>query len=145
VSRRFVAATEHALAELLAADLSGLDLVALLIDGIRVAEHTCVVALGITLDGTKVPLALAEGATENATVVGDLLARIALPERDLAGHRWLDPDSEFDWSSARMPSNSRCRATPPGTRRLAAWLERSLGPQPRSAGPRPPGVVTGSG
>jgi hypothetical protein len=41
--------------------------VALLVDGIRVAEHTCVVALGITLDGTKVPLALAEGATENAT------------------------------------------------------------------------------
>jgi putative transposase len=73
VSRRFVAATEHALAELLAQDLSGLDLVALLVDGIRVAEHTCVVALGITLDGTKVPLALAEGATENATVVGDLL------------------------------------------------------------------------
>ena len=76
VSRRFVAATEHALAELLAADLSGLDLVALLIDGIRVAEHTCVVALGITLDGTKVPLALAEGSSENATVVGDLLASL---------------------------------------------------------------------
>ena len=74
VSRRFVAATEHALAELLAADLSGLDLVALLVDGIRVAEHTCVVALGITLDGTKIPLGLAEGATENATVVTELLA-----------------------------------------------------------------------
>jgi putative transposase len=74
VSRRFVAATEQALAELLAADLSALDLVALLVDGIRVAEHTCVVALGITLDGTKVPLALAEGATENTTVVRDLLA-----------------------------------------------------------------------
>jgi putative transposase len=73
ISRRFVAATEHALAELLAQDLSGLDLVALMIDGIRVAEHTCVVALGITLDGTKVPLALAEGATENATVVRELL------------------------------------------------------------------------
>ena len=79
VSRRFVAATEHALAELLAADLSGLDLVALLVDGIRVAEHTCVVALGITLDGTKIPLALAEGATENATVVGELLAGLARP------------------------------------------------------------------
>jgi putative transposase len=74
VSRRFVAATEHALAELLAADLSGLDLVALLVDGIRVAEHTCVVALGITQDGSKVPLAVAEGATENATVVRELLA-----------------------------------------------------------------------
>jgi putative transposase len=81
VSRRFVAATERALAELLAADLSGLDLVALMVDGIRVAEHTCVVALGITLDGTKVPLGLAEGATENATVVRDLLA--GLRERGL--------------------------------------------------------------
>jgi putative transposase len=61
ISRRFVARTEHALAELLAQDLSGLDLVALMVDGIRVADHTCVVALGITIDGTKVPLALAEG------------------------------------------------------------------------------------
>ena len=74
VSRRFVAATEHALAELLAADLSGLDLVALMVDGIRIAEHCCVVALGITLDGTKIPLGLVEGATENATIVRDLLA-----------------------------------------------------------------------
>jgi putative transposase len=74
VSRRFVAATEHALAELLAADLSGLDLVALMVDGVHVAEHCCVVALGITGEGTKVPLGLAEGATENATVVTDLLA-----------------------------------------------------------------------
>jgi putative transposase len=55
--------------------------VALLVDGIRVAEHCCVVALGITLDGTKVPLALAEGATENATVVTDLL--VGLRERGL--------------------------------------------------------------
>jgi putative transposase len=76
-----VAATEHALAELLAADLTGLDLVALLVDGIRVAEHTCVVALGITIDGTKLPLALAEGATENATVVTGLL--VGLRDRGL--------------------------------------------------------------
>ena len=81
VSRRFVAATEQALAELLAADLSGLGLVALMVDGVKVAEHCCVVALGITGDGTKVPLGLAEGATENATVVTDLLA--GLRERGL--------------------------------------------------------------
>jgi transposase-like protein len=81
VSRRFVARTEHALAELLAQDLSGLDLVALMIDGIRVAEHCCVVALGITIDGTKIPLALAEGATENTTVVTDVLT--GLRERGL--------------------------------------------------------------
>ena len=58
-------------------DLSSLDLVALMVDGIRVAEHSCVVALGITIDGTKVPLALAEGATENATVVRELLVGCA--------------------------------------------------------------------
>jgi len=81
VSRRLVAATERALAELLASDLSGLDLVALMVDGIRVAERTCVVALGITIDGTKVPLGLAEGATENTTVVTDLL--VGLRDRRL--------------------------------------------------------------
>jgi putative transposase len=81
VSRRFVARTEHALAELLAQDLSELDLVALMVDGIGVAEHCCVVALGITIDGTKVPLGLVEGATENATVVGELL--VGLRERGL--------------------------------------------------------------
>jgi putative transposase len=81
VSRRFVAATERALAELLAQDLSGLDLVALMVDGIRVAEHCCVVVLGITIDGTKVPLGLAEGATENTTVVTDVL--VGLRERGL--------------------------------------------------------------
>jgi putative transposase len=81
ISRRFVAATERALAELLAVDLSGLELVALMVDGVRVADHCCVVALGITIDGTKVPLGLAEGATENATVVRDLLA--GLRERGL--------------------------------------------------------------
>ena len=81
ISRRFVAATERALADLLAADLTGLDLVALMVDGIRVAEHCCVVALGITIDGTKIPLGLAEGATENATVTRDLL--VGLRDRGL--------------------------------------------------------------
>src|SRR5919109_3729673 len=68
VSRRFVAMTQVALAELFAADLSGLDLVVLMIDGVHFGEHTCVVALGIDLDGTKHPLALVEGSTENATL-----------------------------------------------------------------------------
>ncbi len=73
VSRRFVAATETALGELLAADLSGLDLVALMVDGVHFGEHLCVVALGIGIDGTKHPLGLAEGSTENTTVVTNLL------------------------------------------------------------------------
>jgi len=56
VSRKFVAMTESALADLLGKDLSELDLVALMIDGVYFAEHLCVVALGIDIDGTKHPL-----------------------------------------------------------------------------------------
>jgi len=74
VSRRFVAMTETALAELLAAPLGSLDLVALMIDGVHFGEHLCVVALGIGIDGTKHPLGLVEGSTENTTVVTELLA-----------------------------------------------------------------------
>ena len=81
VSRRFVAATETALAELLATPLAGLDLVALMIDGVHFGEHLCVVALGIGIDGTKHPLGLVEGSTENTTVVTELLT--GLRERGL--------------------------------------------------------------
>jgi transposase-like protein len=81
VSRKFVAMTETALADLLAADLSQLDLVALMVDGVNFAEHCCVVALGIGIDGTKHPLALVEGSTENATLVRELC--VGLRERGL--------------------------------------------------------------
>jgi putative transposase len=81
VSRRFVAATETALAQLLAQDLSQLDLVGLMIDGVHFGEHCCVVALGIGIDGTKHPLALVEGSTENATLVTELI--VGLRERGL--------------------------------------------------------------
>ncbi len=57
VSRRFVAATESALAGILSADLSSLDLVALMIDGVHFADHLCIVAMGIGIDGTKHPSA----------------------------------------------------------------------------------------
>ncbi|HEX7463104.1 MAG TPA: IS256 family transposase [Dermatophilaceae bacterium] len=81
VSRRFVAATETALAELLAAPLGELDLVALMVDGVHFGEHLCVVALGIGIDGVKHPLGLVEGSTQNTTVVTDLLT--GLRERGL--------------------------------------------------------------
>jgi len=81
VSRRFLAQTETALAQLLAADLTGLDLVALMVDGVHFGEHLCVVALGIDIDGTKHPLSLVEGSTENTTLVTELL--VGLRERGL--------------------------------------------------------------
>lgn len=74
VSRRFVAATQAAVAELLEADLSQLETAVLLIDGLNVAGEMIVVALVICADGTKIPVGLRLGDTENAVVVKDLLA-----------------------------------------------------------------------
>ena len=46
-----------------------------------VGEHTCIVALGIDIDGVKHPLSLVEGSTENTTLVTDLI--VGLRERGL--------------------------------------------------------------
>ncbi len=81
VSRRFVKATETALAELMSGDLSGLDLVAFMVDGVHFGQDTCVVALGIGIDGVKHPLAIEEGSTENATLARALI--VGLQERGL--------------------------------------------------------------
>ena len=77
VSRRFKRATEAALAELMARDLSGLDVAVIMIDGLEIAGQCCVVALVICADGTKVPVGLWLGDTENKTVVTGLLADLA--------------------------------------------------------------------
>ncbi|MGH9046945.1 MAG: IS256 family transposase [Acidimicrobiales bacterium] len=74
VSRRFVAATTEKLTELLGSDLSVHDAAVLMIDGIVFHECCCVVALLITADGTKIPVGVWEGDTENTTVVKHLLA-----------------------------------------------------------------------
>jgi transposase-like protein len=84
ISRRFVASTRTALAELLARDLSGLDVKVLMVDGEHLADRCCVVALAITADGTKVPVGLRDGATENTTVVRALLADLVARGLDAA-------------------------------------------------------------
>jgi putative transposase len=74
ISRRFVKQTETALAELMARDLTGEDIKVLLLDGEHMAERCVVAALAITADGTKKPVGLWDGSTENKTVVRSLLA-----------------------------------------------------------------------
>ena len=82
VSRRFVALSAAKLKEWLSADLSGLDLLVIQIDGLRVGDHIIVAAIGIDGAGEKHVLALVEGATENTVVVKALLADLV--ERGLA-------------------------------------------------------------
>jgi putative transposase len=73
VSRRFVAATSARLTELLSRPLDGQRFLVVYLDGFGMGEHLLVGALGVTADGTKVPLGVAEGTTENAAVVGALI------------------------------------------------------------------------
>ncbi|UJL26417.1 MULTISPECIES: IS256 family transposase [Mycolicibacterium] len=74
ISRRFVKQTETALAELMSRDLAGEDIKVLMLDGEHMAGRCVVVALAITADGTKKPVGLWDGSTENKTVVCSLLA-----------------------------------------------------------------------
>ena len=74
ISRRFVKQTETALAELMARNLADEDIKVLMLDGEHMAERCVVVALAITVDGTKKPVGLWDGSTENKTVVRALLA-----------------------------------------------------------------------
>ena len=59
--------------------LESFELAALMMDGLEVAGQTVVVTLGITIDGTKVPLGIWLGSTENSRVctamLQDLLER----------------------------------------------------------------------
>jgi putative transposase len=74
VSRAFVGRTREQLAQLMSRSLADVRLAVLMLDGIDLKGRCCVVALGITTDGVKVPLGLWDGSTENKTVTGHLLA-----------------------------------------------------------------------
>lgn len=73
LSRRFVAATTRRLAELLSRPLDEQRFLVVYLDGFRMGGHLLVGALGVTAEGTKVPLGVVEGTTENAAVVTDLV------------------------------------------------------------------------
>jgi len=77
VSRRFVAATAERLGALLGRRLDDRRWLVVFLDGFGMAEHLLVGALGVTEDGTKVPLGVAEGTTENAAVCTRLVADLA--------------------------------------------------------------------
>jgi putative transposase len=73
VSRRFITATAERLAEFRSRPLDDQRWLICFIDGFDFAGHTMIGALGVTADGTKVPLGVVEGSSENATVVRHLI------------------------------------------------------------------------
>jgi transposase-like protein len=82
ISERFIQASREKLKALMERPLSDLKLCAMVIDGTPFKGRQMMAAIGVGIDGKKTVLGLREGATENATVVRELL-------EDLAG-RGLD-------------------------------------------------------
>ncbi len=83
-SRRFVALSAERMKDWMAADLSKLDLLVVQIDGIHIREDLVLLAaVGVDGEGEKHPLAVMEGATENAAVCQALLDNLT--------SRGLDP------------------------------------------------------
>ena len=111
ISRRFVRQTETALAELMSRDLSELDIKVLMLDGEHMAERCVVVALAITADGTKVPVGLWDGSTEN---------------RLWSARCWPI------WSSAAWPSTTGCWSFSTAPRRCPRRCVRCSAPRPSS-------------
>jgi transposase-like protein len=73
ISEHFIEASREKLKAMMERRLDKMRLCALLIDATPFAGQQMVAALGISQDGRKTILGLRQGATENATVVGELL------------------------------------------------------------------------
>jgi hypothetical protein len=101
VSRRFVKQTQTALAELMARDLTELDVKVLMLDGEHMAERCVVVALAITGEGTKIPVG-GVGRLHGEQDRGQVAA----------GATWSPaawPSRTGCWSSSTAPRRSRPR------------------------------------
>ena len=74
VSRRYIKGTARKLAEFQERSLEEYDLVALFLDGKSFADEEIIIALGVTVDGHKIPLGFVQAATENESVCRSFLA-----------------------------------------------------------------------
>jgi putative transposase len=83
VSREAIAASEKQLQDLLEKDLSALSILVIYLDGIQLGKHHVLCAVGVDFQGYKHVLGLAAGASENTTVVKELLESLVA--------RGLDP------------------------------------------------------
>jgi len=105
VSRQFVKESAQALAKLMRRSFADMDIVAVYVDGIVVAKHHIIAAVGVDALGAKHVLGLACGSSENAKVVKDLLGTLESRGLDLNESRlWV-----IDGSKAlRSAIEQRC-------------------------------------
>lgn len=87
ISRKFAQRSGAQLKRLMERDLSGLDIIAIFIDGTPFADDQMIIALGVTLEGQKVILGFTQSSTENGLAVKQLL--LSLRERGLRSDQGL--------------------------------------------------------
>src|SRR6266852_7564697 len=87
ISEHFIEASRAKLQDMMDRRLDKMRLCALLIDATPFAGQQMVAALGICQDGRKTILGIRQGATENATVVGELLGDLMNRGLDLTDPR----------------------------------------------------------
>jgi putative transposase len=133
LSRKLMAAGAKLLEGLMARRFEALEILAVYIDGVVIAGHSVGVAIGVTAGGDKHLLGLTLGATENATVVTDLLADLVKrglsPERKrlfiIDGSKALRAAIERTFGEAALVQ--RCRVHK--LRNVLDYLPDSLKPQ----------------
>jgi transposase-like protein len=115
VSEHFIEASREKRRELMERRLEKMRLCALLIDATPFAGQQMVAALGIGEDGRKTILGIRQGATENATVVGELLDELVQRGLDFSAPRLYILDGAKALSSAvkkhagEMAAIQRCQ------------------------------------
>lgn len=100
ISEHFIEASRAKLKEMMERRLDKVKLCALLIDATPFAGQQMVAALGISQDGRKMILGIRQGATENATVVGELLGDLVNRGLDFSQPRLYVLDGGKALSSA---------------------------------------------
>jgi transposase-like protein len=120
VSRQAIEASEAELEALLSRRFDELKILVVYIDGVVFGEHTMIGAVGVDVEGRKHVLGIREGATENATVVMELLQDIVARGVDPKQKRLFVIDGSkalraainavFGAGPGGCPPAQRCRA-----------------------------------
>jgi len=76
VSRMFIESSSKALSEFEKRDISGKDIVVLLIDGKSIRKEEIIICLGITIEGEKVVLGFVQSNTENNRAIKQLFRQL---------------------------------------------------------------------
>ncbi len=76
VSDRFIQASAERLQHFQERDLSHHPFIGLLVDGKTIANQQMIIAVGVTLDGQKIPLDFVQATTENAESITELFRRL---------------------------------------------------------------------